>query len=52
MIIIIDAGHGIETAGKRAPDGSYLEAFFSKPRGFFYFDQYEFSTWDTVADIC
>lgn len=49
MIIIIDAGHEIETAGKRAPDGSYLEAFFYKPRGF---NQYEFSTWGAVADIC
>ena len=30
MIVIIDAGHGIETAGKRAPDGSYLEYEFNR----------------------
>ena len=30
MIIMIDAGHGIETAGKRAPDGSYLEYEFNR----------------------
>ena len=30
MIIMIDAGHGIETAGKRSPDGSYLEYEFNR----------------------
>lgn len=30
MIVIIDAGHGIETAGKRSPDGSYLEYEFNR----------------------
>ncbi|NCB05265.1 MAG: hypothetical protein EOM69_07055, partial [Clostridia bacterium] len=30
MKICIDAGHGIETAGKRSPDGSYLEYEFNR----------------------
>lgn len=25
MVILIDAGHGIETPGKRSPDGSFME---------------------------
>lgn len=29
MKVCIDAGHGIETAGKRSPDGSYLEHEFN-----------------------
>lgn len=30
MKICIDAGHGIETAGKRSPNGSYLEYEFNR----------------------
>ncbi|ODU56961.1 MAG: hypothetical protein ABT01_02950 [Clostridium sp. SCN 57-10] len=30
MKVCIDAGHGIETAGKRSPDGSYLEYEFNR----------------------
>lgn len=29
MKVCIDAGHGVETAGKRSPDGSYLEYEFN-----------------------
>ena len=30
MKVLIDAGHGIETPGKRSPDGSFLEYLWNR----------------------
>ena len=30
MRILIDAGHGIDTPGKRSPDGSFLEYLWNR----------------------
>jgi len=30
MKILIDNGHGIYTAGKRSPDGQFLEYYYSR----------------------
>lgn len=41
MRILIDAGHGIDTLGKRSPDGAFLEYRWNREVADYVYDQLE-----------